>query len=655
MSWVGNSDIDLHLLTPMSNEISPDLGDNTVIDGGKISYDDCATKKCRMDTRTSTHPHAEHIVWKETILKGKYIVWAVNFDGFESTDFTILIEKPTGEKIFKTGTLTATAGEESTKFEFTIDKDSDCKKDTDGDGLCDEWETDGIDVNGDGTIDLDLKALGADPKQKDLFVEFDWLKGQEPKSLRAVSNAFSNSNVMNPNGKTGIRIHLFRSEEITNISGSAVTTTDTIVMSDVNTIKFGAKDFACDANTWFGSQADRDDPNCEFISKARQKVFRYALFVYARTGTGSSGVAELGSVVGGTVDRLTGGNDFIVSLGAWRLKPNDRKPYENGTFMHELGHTLGLRHGGLVDDTGCKPNYLSVMNYYYQLPNNYAGRPLDYSRKTLASLNENDLDESVGISGLSSWKSVVFADAMGQAQLGKAANKAQDWDFDGSDMGTGIVADISGATMCGLFGTSELQSASDWSNIIYNFREANDYEGSGLSQSESAETIEITETQANESANSLDSDNDGVSNADDLCPSIAAAKHEDNDGDGLGNMCDDCPDVYGEDDGCPEDTNIDLDNPPGRNEPLGSEDANPTAQDPSTQDPATQDPSTQDPSTQDPNESDPINGEEEEERELDKLVDAKVGCSSTNSTPSLPPFFLLFAFFFLRVRRSKEG
>jgi hypothetical protein len=32
--------------------------------------------------------------------------------------------------------------------------------------------------------------------------------------------------------------------------------------------------------------------------------------------------------------------------------------------MHELGHNLGLHHGGDVDDNG-KPNYVSVMNYLY--------------------------------------------------------------------------------------------------------------------------------------------------------------------------------------------------------------------------------------------------------------------------------------------------
>ena len=31
-------------------------------------------------------------------------------------------------------------------------------------------------------------------------------------------------------------------------------------------------------------------------------------------------------------------------------------------MLHELGHTLGLRHGG-DDDSNCEPNYVSAMNY----------------------------------------------------------------------------------------------------------------------------------------------------------------------------------------------------------------------------------------------------------------------------------------------------
>jgi hypothetical protein len=47
--------------------------------------------------------------------------------------------------------------------------------DSDQDGLLDHWETRGIDMDGDGPVDLDLYAMGADPKLRDIFLEIDWL------------------------------------------------------------------------------------------------------------------------------------------------------------------------------------------------------------------------------------------------------------------------------------------------------------------------------------------------------------------------------------------------------------------------------------------------------------------------------------------------
>ncbi len=68
--------------------------------------------------------------------------------------------------------------------------------------------------------------------------------------------------------------------------------------------------------------------------------------------------------------------------------------------MHELGHNLGLLHGG-NEPTLNKPNYLSVMNYTFQLTGliPWAGNQavMDYSRRQLNPLNEALLDESVGI------------------------------------------------------------------------------------------------------------------------------------------------------------------------------------------------------------------------------------------------------------------
>ncbi len=67
--------------------------------------------------------------------------------------------------------------------------------------------------------------------------------------------------------------------------------------------------------------------------------------------------------------------------------------------MHEFGHTLGLHHGG-IDEDNFKPNYISVMNYWFQFIGTLTKkqRIFDYSRRTLMSLDEASLNEGIGIS-----------------------------------------------------------------------------------------------------------------------------------------------------------------------------------------------------------------------------------------------------------------
>ena len=70
-----------------------------------------------------------------------------------------------------------------------------------------------------------------------------------------------------------------------------------------------------------------------------------------------------------------------------------------GTFMHELGHNLGLRHGG-GDDVNYKPNFLSIMNYFFQMNGLYKNKRwglLNYSQFTIKDLDETSLNEKNGL------------------------------------------------------------------------------------------------------------------------------------------------------------------------------------------------------------------------------------------------------------------
>ena len=114
-------------------------------------------------------------------------------------------------------------------------------------------------------------------------------------------------------------------------------------------------------------------------------------------GGNSSGVAELP------------GNDFIVSLpdcyslfAATNGATHDEQLAN--TIMHELGHNLGLHHGGTTD-WNYRPNYNSIMNYRYQgngvdtTCHAIGDHELDYSHGTQLTLNEAALNENVGVCG----------------------------------------------------------------------------------------------------------------------------------------------------------------------------------------------------------------------------------------------------------------
>jgi len=271
--------------------------------------------------------------------------------------------------------------------------------DTDGDGLLDRWETDGYRT--DAGFIIDLPAMGADPKRKDIFVEADWLAGHQPSALAidVVVRKFAEAPVTNVDGSTGISLHvdygsntvmdsqkkvnwgnLSRATEIRHVDGDALT-----FLGDLD---------ASGEYLWEEFDAVK---NANF-DIARSAIFRYCIFGHGpaeklctfddagQVDTSSSGMS-----------RGMPSSDFMVTLGFW----GSNGPQEQaGTFMHELGHTLGLRHGG-GDHVSFKPNYFSIMNYFYQtdgLTKNGKSGLMDYSRfGHVDDLDENHLDETRGV------------------------------------------------------------------------------------------------------------------------------------------------------------------------------------------------------------------------------------------------------------------
>jgi hypothetical protein len=91
------------------------------------------------------------------------------------------------------------------------------------------------------------------------------------------------------------------------------------------------------------------------------------------------------------------GDDFVVNQG---LEPS--RLVLSALFMHELGHNLGLLHGG-NEAKNDKPNYLSVMNYRYGLSgvdtdcDAQGDGVLAFSHGRNFPLDERRLDERIGI------------------------------------------------------------------------------------------------------------------------------------------------------------------------------------------------------------------------------------------------------------------
>ena len=341
-----------------------------------------------------------------------------------------------------------------------------CSEDADGDGLPDCVETNtGIFVNatntgtdphnpdtdGDGLLDgeevngtaggLDLPGMGTNPLHKDILLEYDWFDDANscaqhshrptPEIIQGVHDFFANAPVPNPDGTTGINV-------IQDYGQGGVFTGGNLITDPANPTAL------IDGPVGYPQYESYESAN---FAVNRHNYFHYVLMAHQydnqQGSTTSSGSAT------------TDGYEIMVTLACWAADTSGTgAAYIRNAIVHELGHNLSLQHGG---DEVCnyKPNYSSVMNYRYEFVGVDSGcqgtgdnaATLDFSRGDRLTLDENNLNETVGMC--------------------TNATVPVDWNGD-LQYTTGVVADINSyeleSSECG--GTNTiLHDYDDWANL----------------------------------------------------------------------------------------------------------------------------------------------------------------------------------------------
>lgn len=466
---------------------------------------------------------------------------------------------PAGERFFSATVSDAIDGT-SELSPVCGDPDGDGNPDTDGDGLCDDWELHGIDANDDGVVDLPLQdaTYGADPSHKDLYLEIDAMKDNaqntyapQAGAISHVVDAFAAAPVSNPDNRLGVSLHV----------NPGLGTVDDTVPEDTAMSGGGRGpgslsylregDLAAPCDGFFGTATQRAAPNCFERLTARALAFRYALFAYRFSEAPDSSGLALG----------IGGATMTVTLGHWddagvitngggiaRCLTADgcRRLLDESTLMHELGHLLGLRHGGR-DHVRYKPNYLSVMNYMYQFPGRVPSRPLDYSRYALPSLDESALVDADGVLAgvdavtrgdiVARWPRIGWFLGTGPASCSlRSADTAGAVDWDGSLVTLSASTVLHSRECQGA--ASTLASTKDWPDLRYSFR---DQPGvlvtPAVTGDGSGDNDELTQEETLEIAARADTDANGVNDLADACRMVPGAGYADANGNGFADVC----------------------------------------------------------------------------------------------------------------------
>jgi hypothetical protein len=194
------------------------------------------------------------------------------------------------------------------------------------------------------------------------------------------------------------------------------------------------------------------------FSQDRAPVFHYMIWADAYTGFNGSTTSS------GNAFNIPN-SDFIVTLGKWNGGDGGTDLEKIGTFIHELGHDLGLRHGG-SDHVGYKPNHISVMNYSFQtrgIQVNGQSR-FDFQPFSLPTIREDNLSESFGLGGspqLAGYQTIIRPASGPLRQVDAFA--AIDWNHNSVIDANNVVVSINGdVALNQLFGTPN-----EWNSLVY--------------------------------------------------------------------------------------------------------------------------------------------------------------------------------------------
>jgi Tol biopolymer transport system component len=267
--------------------------------------------------------------------------------------------------------------------------------DSDGDGLLDSWEDDAYTASNGETVNL--AAMGTAKYKKDILLEADWSRNAAPGTANYnsglwpfLASIFESAPVLNPDGTAGVNLIIDHGQ------GGAFTEGGDVVTPDHTSMAMGN---SCLGVAGCVNMNDyRDDYNGRpgFYNSSRKGLFHYTILAN-RHVRGSGGQAEFPN------GNLSGDDMFCA------------QPWTTNTSMgeclaHEMGHNIGLAHGGLTpndrfDHTNGKINFSSIMNYRYSyggtptgcVPNSRTGGPVTFSQGMLNPILEASIDENKGI------------------------------------------------------------------------------------------------------------------------------------------------------------------------------------------------------------------------------------------------------------------